>query len=41
MPNFMKIDAGVEVVLRFGLRNLSIANGNDFLIMPLRWALVS
>jgi hypothetical protein len=43
VASFMKIDKGVQAVLRFSLRNLrdchvSITHGRIFLITPLRWA---
>jgi hypothetical protein len=45
-PSFMKIGIGVQIILRFELKNLrgsnvGITNGRDLWIMPLRWEQVS
>jgi hypothetical protein len=45
IPSFMKIGTGVQVILRFCLRNLrgcnvGITDGRDSSIIPLRWAQV-
>jgi hypothetical protein len=42
LPSFMKIDAGVQAILRFCLRNLrgcnvGITDGRDLLFTSLRW----
>jgi hypothetical protein len=38
IPSFMKLGTGVQVILRFssGNLNVSIGDGRDLLIMPLR-----
>jgi hypothetical protein len=42
LPCFKKIDTGVQAILRkFRGCNVGIADGRDYLIMPLRWGQVS
>jgi hypothetical protein len=42
VPSFMKIDTGVQAILRFYVRslrgcNVGITDGRRFLVTPLRW----
>jgi uncharacterized protein YraI len=46
VPSFVKIDTGVQAILRFCFRNfggcnVGINDGRGFLIRPFRWAQVS